>query len=140
MRQAERDQRQLNQPTVVTHTIKIQEKVKDPNFRLANVLPKVGVLADGSPDPNYYLYAKGIQLASKDSRGEKDNRMRVLNMNNGYDGLHSSNREGGRKLRSAGVSLKSNYRNTVSKLAGGNSAVFRNIHTSYGNGVHKRFK
>lgn len=139
VRQANRDQRKLRQPTIVTHTIKIQEKVKDPNFRLVNNLPRVGILSDGSPDPLYTLYAKHPVLRELDHRGERNNKLRMLNLSNGYDGLHSSYREGNIQVRSTNMSLKNNFRQTVSRLRA-NSGAFKNIHTSFQSGVHKRFK
>lgn len=132
VKQASHDQRKLTAPTVVTHTIKIQEKVKDPNFRLINTLPNVSALADGSPDPNYFLYAKNVKSTALDRRGEKSNALRMLNLGNGYDGLHSANREGERKLRNGAMSFKQNFRSTLDK--------FKNTHMSYPSAAHKRFK
>ena len=143
VRMAERDQRRLVAPSIVTHTIKIQEKVKDPNFRLVNSLPKMGFLADGSPDPMFTLYAKDVNLNGLDNRGEKDNRLRMLNSSRGYEGLHSANREGNKSVRSTNMSLKQNYRRTVGRLRDSirsEPIAFRNTHTAYLKGVKKRFK
>jgi len=141
VRQAERDQRRLNEPTIVTHTIKIQEKVKDPNFRLVNSLPTMGFLPDGSLDPNYALYAKNISFDGIDKRGEKDNRLRMLNLNNGYEGLHSINRDENKRVRRTNFSMKDSYRQTLSRLQnmGGPSPIaYKNTHTAAPNRFKKR--
>ena len=136
------ESRKLHQPTTVTHTIKIQEHLKDPNFRVKNKLPQMGYLADGSPDPNYALYAKGFHLNEIDKRGEKDNRLRMLSLGHGYDGLHSANREDHKQVRRSNLSMKDNYRKTVRKL---NNLTreplvnFRNIHTKYKKSPRRRF-
>lgn len=142
VRQTERNQRELVQPTVVTHTIKIQEKVKDPNFRLINSLPQMGLLSDGSVDPAYAMYAKNPIFGGLDSRGEKNNNLRMLNLSNGYEGLHSVNREGNKQVRTTNLSLNQNYRNTVARLLNSQQEPlnFKNIHTKYQSGASRRFK
>ena len=142
IKQTERDQRHLKQPTYVTHTIKIQEKVKDPNFIITNSLPTVGVLSDGSPDPNFTLYTKNPNFIGMDSRGEKNNSLRMLGSSNGYEGLNSIHREDSKIVRRTGASMRDNYRSTVNRLKTNlrvQPIAFRNTHvTSLGN--LKRFK
>lgn len=137
------NQRNLTQPSVVTQMIKIQERVNDPNFRLTNTLPRMGFLPDGSYDPNYTLYAKDLRLDGLDSRGEKDSRLRMLNLSNGYSGLHSANREDNKPVRRTNISLKDGYRKTVQRLNRKDNLApmdFKNTHTAYMSKKHRRFK